>query len=141
MNIKSKALLLLFVSAAIFSCGGGNNKMPETDIEAANQFVQDIWQSDFKKAEKLLLLDETNKQTLDGFAVYYKRKPKEELEKYKNATLILNNVNPLNDSVSIVNYSPSFNKTEKNELKLVRKNGQWLIDLKYTIPQTDNNQQ
>jgi hypothetical protein len=115
--------------------------LPSTDIEAANQFVQNIWQSDFKKAEKLLLPDETNKQTLDGFAVYFKRKPKEELEKYKNATLILNNINPLNDSVSIVNYSPSFNKTEKNELKLVRKNNQWLIDIKYTIPQTNINQQ
>ena len=135
-----KFYLLLSVSLIFFSCHS-DQSIPSTDIDAANQFVQDIWQSDFKKAEKLLLSDETNKQTLDGFAVYFKRKPKEELEKYKSATLILNNVNPLNDSVSIVNYSPSFNKTEKNELKLVRKNGQWLIDIKYTIPQTDNNQQ
>ena len=140
--MKQKILLLIFIgtSAVIFSCQS-DQSLSSTDIEAANQFVQDIWQSDFKKAEKLLLIDETNKQTLDGFAVYYKRKPKEELEKYKNAILILNSVNPLNDSVSIVNYSPSFNKAEKNELKLVRKNNQWLIDLKYTIPQTDNNQQ
>ncbi len=136
-----KRLLSLFLFPAIMcSCGGSSNGLPATDIEAANQFVQNIWKSDFQKAEQLLLKDETNKQTLDGFEVYFKRRPAEELEKYKKATIILNDVKQLNDSVSIINYSPDFNKTEKNELKIIRSGGQWLVDLKYTIPQTDSTQ-
>lgn len=135
-----RSLFLLLFPVIIYSCGGNSGGLPATDIEAANQFIQDIWKSDFIKAEQLLLKDETNKQTLDGFEVYFKRRPPEELEKYKKATIILNDVKQLNDSVSIINYSPDFNKTEKNELKIVRSGGQWLVDLKYTIPQTDSTQ-
>lgn len=114
----------------LLSACSSKDALPGTDIEAAKQFVDNIWHNDFKKAETLLLNDEANKQTFDGFKVYYNRLPKVQLEKYKNATLILNTVIPVNDSVSIVNYSPDFNKSEKNELKVVRVKGQWYIDLK-----------
>jgi hypothetical protein len=117
-------LLLLFISC------GSNEALPATDIDAAKQFVDNIWQNDFTKAEKLILNDEGNKQTFDGFRAYYNRLPKEELQKYKNATLVLNSVTPLNDSISIVNFSADFNKIKKDELKIVRTNGQWYIDLK-----------
>lgn len=130
----------LLLSALILSCGSGNHA-PATDIEAADQFVHYIWKNDFSKAESLLLKDETNKQTFDGFAVYFKRRPQAELDKYQKATLIVNNIKQVNDSVSFVNYSPDFNTGEKNELKVVRTGGKWLVDLKYTIPQTDSTQQ
>lgn len=120
-------------SILFFSCSSSGDSLPATDLEAAKQFVDNIWHSDFKKAEKLLLNDEANKQTFDGFRAYYNRLPKEELDKYKNATLVLNSVTPLNDSVSVVNFSPDFNKTKKDELKIVRTNGQWYIDLKPEI--------
>jgi hypothetical protein len=125
--------LILAGIVVLFSCGSSGDSLPATDIEAAKQFVDNIWHSDFKKAEKLLLNDEANKQTFDGFTAYYNRLPKEELEKYKKATLVLNSVTPLNDSVSIVNFSADFNKTKKDELKIVRTGGQWYIDLKPEI--------
>lgn len=133
---KQKFYLLFPVLLILFSCNSGSS-IPSTDIEAASQFVQDIWKSDFKKAEKLLLKDEVNDQIFDRFEEHFKTRPKEELEKYKNASIILNDVKPLNDSVSIINYSNSFNKAEKTDLKIIRKNGQWLVDLKYTIPHAD----
>lgn len=133
---KQKLYLLFSIPIIFFSCTL-NQSVPSTDIEAASQFVQDIWHSDFKKAEELLLKDEVNNQIFDRFEEHFKTRPKEELEKYKNASIILNDVKPLNDSVSIINYSNSFNKAEKTDLKLIRKNGQWLIDLKYTIPHAD----
>lgn len=120
------------IMCMLASCSSDNSQ-PATDIDAARQFVDNIWHNDFKKAEELLLKDVTNKQTFDGFEVYYKRLPKDQLEKYKTATIVLNNVTPVNDSVSLVNYSPDFNKAEKNELKIVRTNGHWYIDLKPEI--------
>ncbi len=140
MNNKSKSFLLLFASAAIFSCSGDSNNAPETDIETAGVFMQHIWKLEFNKAEKLLLKDETNNQVFNRFEQYLKARPKEELDKYKTADFIINDTKPLNDSVSIINYSGSFNKAEKTDLKVVRKKGQWLIDIKYTIPQTDSTQ-
>ncbi len=126
-----KHTILLFAGLFMFfSCNTSGDGLPTTDLEAAKQFVDNIWHNDFSKAEKLLLKDEGNQQTFDGFKAYYNRLPKEELEKYKNATLVLNSVTPLNDSVSFVNFSADFNKAKKDELKIVRINGQWYIDLK-----------
>ena len=133
INHMKYTSLVVAGSILLFSCGSSGDSLPTTDLEAAKQFVDNIWHSDFKKAEKLLLNDESNKQTFDGFRAYYNRLPKDELEKYKNATLVLNSVTPLNDSVSLVNFSPYFNKAKKDELKIVRTNGQWYIDLKPEI--------
>jgi hypothetical protein len=138
--MKHPIILLSIISSILFSCSGDGNKAPETDIETAGVFMQHIWKLEFNKAEKLLLKDETNNQVFNRFEQYLKARPKEELDKYKTAGFIINDTKPLNDSVSIINYSGSFNKAEKTDLKVVRKNGQWLIDIKYTIPQTDSTQ-
>lgn len=129
---------MLCIAVSIFFSCNNPSTSPETDIETASVFIQDIWKLEFNKAEKLLLKDETNNQVFSRFEQYFNARPKEELEKYKNATFIINDTKQLNDSVSIINYSNNFNKAEKTDLKLVRKNGQWLVDIKYTIPQTDS---
>jgi hypothetical protein len=139
MKNKLKISLTFLISVFIFSCQQ-NESSPTTDIETAGAFMQDIWKMDFDKAEKLLLKDETNNQVFSRFEQYMKAKPATELDKYKNAEFIINDTKPINDSVSIINYSGSFNKQEKTPLKLVRKNNKWLVDIKYTIPQTDSTQ-
>ena len=63
----------------------------------------------------------------------FKTKSKEELEQYKNADIIVNEVNNVSDSVTIVNYSNTYKKLEKNKVKVVRVNGRWFIDFKYTF--------
>lgn len=127
------------ISIILFSCNSGE-KPPETDIETAGTFIKSIWQLQFNKAEKLILKDEINLQVFNRFEQYMKARPKEELEKYRTADFIINDTQETNDTVHIINYSGSFNKAEKTALKLVRQNNQWLIDLKYTIPQTDSTQ-
>ena len=88
----------------------------------------------------MLLKDETNNQVFSRFEQFFKARPMAELDKYKNADFIINDTKEPNDSVHIINNSSSFNKEEKTELKLVRKNNRSLVDLKYTIPQTDTTQ-
>jgi len=137
--MKHPIVLLSIISSILISCGG-NNKAPETDIETAGAFMKNIWAMEFAKAEKLLLKDETNNQVFNRFEQHLKSRPKEELDKYKTADFIINDTKVLNDSVSIIVCSGSFNQSEKTNLKLVRKNNQWLVDLKYTVPQTDSTQ-
>jgi len=55
------------------------------------------------------------------------------LEYYRNADIIINEISTVSDSVSIVNYSTSFLRNKSNKLKMVKVNGQWLVDLKYTF--------
>lgn len=131
--MKQTILLLFSCGFFLFSCNSDTG-LPNTDIDVAREFIKDIQQSNFRQAEKLLLKDETNTQFLESFEEHFKTRPKEELEKYKNADIIVNKMDAVNDSITIINYSNDFNKAEKNDLKIVKVNGQWLVDLKYTFP-------
>jgi len=53
---------------------------------------------------------------------------------YRNASIQIHNTREVNDSTRIVTYSNSF-KNQKDSLRLVRVNSQWLVDLKFTFQQ------
>lgn len=117
----------------ISSCNT-KKEIPNTDIEVTRAFIKDILENNFKGATDFVLPEDTNDQYLSLFKKYFESKSKEELEQYKNADIVINEINNVNDSVTIVNYSNTYKKNEKNKVKVVRKNGQWLVDLKYTFP-------
>jgi len=127
-----KILSAVFISSILWSCSGNNN-LPNTDIDVARTFIKDVQQNNFKDAKELLLKEQANIEYIDLLEKHYNKKSEAELEKYKDADIIVNEMTALNDSTTIINYSNSYNKAEKNKLKLVRQNGQWLVDLKYTF--------
>jgi hypothetical protein len=120
------------VTIALFSCGGNVKKDPVTDTDVATTFIRSVLDDDFKTAGKYLLNDETNRQYFETFQRNYQAKGTAELEKYKSADIIINTLEPMQDT-SIVNYSNSYEKNKQTKLKLVRSNGKWLVDLKYTF--------
>jgi hypothetical protein len=129
-----KKYLLLFLLAAIAcSCNNQEKKEPVTDMEVARTFVRDLLDNDFTAAEKYLLKDETNNQIFERFRKQYNEKDKATLEKYKQADIIVNETSYVTDSVYIFNYSNSYRQADKTILKLVRIDGKWLVDLKYTF--------
>ena len=131
---KNKLAVFVFC-ILLFSCNNGTKKEPVTDTDVATTFIRAVLDNDFKIAEKYLLIDETNKQYFETFRRQYQLKEKSELDKYKASDILINNLDQKNDSVTIINYSNSYKKDMKTNLKLVRPNGQWLIDLKYTFPE------
>ncbi|UEG48695.1 hypothetical protein LK994_08605 [Ferruginibacter lapsinanis] len=123
----------LFCLLLLYSC---NNKktIPNTDMDVARTFIKDVLVNDLKEANTLVLKDETNKQYFDLFEKQYESIGKEELENYKNADIIIKEItNVVADSITIINYSTSYKKEKNNKLKMVKVNGQWLVDLKYTF--------
>ncbi len=130
--MKLKFLFAIVWIVLLSSCNN-KNTVPNTDIEVARAFIKNILENNFKEAETFVLIEETNKQYFDLFKKEYESKSREDLDNYRNADIIINEISPLNDSVSIVNYSNSFKKDKSNKLKMVRVNGQWLVDLKYTF--------
>jgi hypothetical protein len=130
--MKFTLLLSLICCLAISSCNT-EKKLPNTDIEVARGFIKNILESNFKDAETFVLKEETNRQFFDLFKKEFESKSKAELESFKNADIIINEISPINDSVSIINYSNSFKKDKTNKLKMVKINGQWMVDLKYTF--------
>lgn len=133
MKIKLFTFLLLFT--ALTSCND-TRKNPKTDIDVARAFIKDILENDYKNAKTLVLDEEINNQYFELSKKDFEGKNKEELENYKNADIIINELKNVNDSVTIVNYSNSYKKDIKNEVKVVRANGQWLVDLKHTFQET-----
>jgi Domain of unknown function (DUF4878) len=102
----------------------------------ANAFIRAVLDNDFKTAQKYLLNDETNQRYFESSQQQYQAKDAAELAKYKSSDIIINTLEPLNDT-AIINYSNSYKKDIKTKLRLVRSNGQWLIDLKYTFTETN----
>ena len=51
-------------------------------------------------------------------------------EGYRGSSINIRNVNPVNDSVTIVIYSNSYMNND-DTLRILKTNGQWLVDLKY----------
>src|SRR5688572_26724626 len=130
MNVK--LLFPIFTALLLISCNS-EKSVPNTDIEVARAFIQNILDNKFEEAERFVLKEETNEEYFKLFKTEYKSKSKEELENYQNADIIINEIAPVNDSVSIINYSNSYIRDKSNKLKMVRVEGQWLVDLKYTF--------
>jgi len=128
-----KLLFGIAFSVALFSCNTTTKKNPVTDTEVATTFIRAVLDNDFTTAEKYLLKDETNQQYFESFKHQYQTQSEAELAKYKAADIIINEIKSESDSVHLVDYTNTYKKESKNNLKLKWANGQWLIDIKYTL--------
>ncbi len=131
MNRQLAALLAFTI--LLLSCNNDKKSVPDTDINVATTFIRDILDNNIDDAEQYILKDTVNMQYFERFKQAYLQKDKAELEKYKSADILINENSAVNDTVSIINYSNSYKKESKNVLKVVRINGKWLIDFKYTF--------
>lgn len=128
-----KLLYAVILAAVLFSCNSNTKKNPVTDTEVATTFIRAVLDDDFTTAEKYLLVDETNQQYFESYRHHYQLKTEGELKQYKAADIIINEIKSQSDSVHLVDYSNTYKKEEKTNLKLVWSGGKWLIDLKYTF--------
>jgi hypothetical protein len=116
----------------LLACNNAATKAPVTDTDVATTFIRAVLDNDFITARKYLLNDEINLQYFESNKQQYQLKDADELSKYKSADIIINSLEPLKDT-TIINYSNSYKKDTKTNLRLIRSNGQWLVDLKYTF--------
>lgn len=127
-----KIFIICVAASPLFGCND-KTKVPNTDIEVARAFIKNSNENKFDEAGAFILNDQTNKESFALFKKYFQSRSKAELDNYKNADIIINEIIPENDSVTVVNYSNSNKRENKTKIKVVKVNGQWLIDLKYTL--------
>lgn len=132
-----KRLTIFFLFLQFFyACSNNTDNQPpasENDVDAARNFIQSALNGDYKKARAYVLPDSLNYQYLDAFENNYKnRMNPEDKSGYRSASINIHQVRSLNDSVSVINYSNSYKK-QNDSLKVIKTNGQWLVDLKYSF--------
>ena len=130
--MKLKVFIVLGFLNVLVSC---NNKAPypSTDIDVARAFIKDILENNYKDAKVFVLDEEMNNQYFELSKKQFETKSKAELDLYKRSDIIVNELRQVNDSVTIVNFSNTYKTAMKNEVKVVKVNGKWSIDLKHTF--------
>jgi hypothetical protein len=130
-----KKLVIAFLSLSLFwACNDSDQPVsarPENDLDAARTFITDALQGKFEHARQLMLPDSTNDQTLDVIERSYEHMSQADKVGYRNSSIQIHNTKTVGDT-TFVTYSNSY-KNQNQNLKLVKTNGQWLVDLKYTF--------
>ena len=133
--MKKMKLIFIAVTAAIFfmACDQNTGKIHLNDpLDAGREFIDASLKGDYDVARKYLLVDSTNLVYFNMFTEFYKKKPEEEKEGYKDANIIINSTENVSDSVKIIYYTNTF-KNKPSKIKLVKRNNEWLVDFKYTF--------
>ena len=133
-----KKVLSCFLISLFFCACNNSDKTsstePENDLDAARMFIRNALDGRFENARQLMVRDSINDETMDVTERNYERMSQANRMGYHNASIQIHNTREINDSIRIVTYSNSF-KNQKDSLKLVHLNNQWLVDLKFTFHQ------
>ena len=125
------ALFLLFFAIA---CKNNDKESPgksENSIDAARNFIRAALDGKFNEARSYLLPDSVNVNYMDVAERSYQRTDQATKDGYRSSSIHILKVNDtVRDSVTVVIFSNSF-KNDPDTLKVIRTNGQWLVDLKY----------
>lgn len=131
MGIKQLILPFLFL---IFSLGCSENKdRPDDALGTARAFIRYSLDGNYEQAKELMLRDSINLFELNQLSSRYDQQlSATEKEAFKKASIIIHSVDQVNDSIVVVNYSNSYKK-KKMPIKVILREGNWLIDLNYTF--------
>lgn len=126
---KLTLLLLIFV----LSCSTKNDyKKPENALEAGREFIENSLKGHYTTAKKYMLHDQENIYWLDKVSTDYNKLSEQDKAGYSQASININEVADVSDSITIINYSNSYKKRSQ-KVKVVKHNGEWLVDFKYTF--------
>ncbi len=102
-------------------------------MDAARNFIDAALKGHYDVARTLIVPDSVNNSWIAIFKRGYQERMSEgDKAGYRNASINIHNVRNVNDSTTIVKYSNSFKKQD-DSLKVVHRNGQWLVDLAYSF--------
>ena len=133
--------LILILLMGFFSCNEPEGfKEAEDPIDAGREFVRAVLDGNYEKAVLYIEDNQEDKDLFERYKHYMNNQPKKEKLQLKSSSIIINKVENLSDSVSIVNFSNSYSM-KPTELKIVQKNKKWVVDFSYTfsgnIPNND----
>ncbi len=130
--MKNYIFIFLSIATMTVSCANSPEIRKTDPLESGRGFIEASLQGDYNLAQKYLLQDSTNLEYFNGLKDFSSKRSKEEKEGYKNANILIDSSTRLSDSVAIISYSNTY-KMKPAKLKMVRRNGEWLVDFKYSF--------
>ena len=131
----SRFLVLIF-SLLLFSCKSEPDFTPAEDaMDAGRQFIDGTLKGEFKKANYYMLPNATNKSQLTQIQNNYDHQDADYRVNYRQASIIIDQEESVNDSLHIIHYQNSFDK-KPLQVHVLRHNGQWVVDLSSSLVMT-----
>jgi hypothetical protein len=130
----SKVYYIIIIGVLFLNSCKNSEKINLSDpIDSGRGFIESSLKGEYDVAKKYMLQDSINNDFLDRLKdVYNKKMSQAEKDGLKNANIIINSTDNLNDSEQIINYSNTFRKMP-DKIKVVKKNNEWRVDFKYTF--------
>jgi len=125
--------LFFLTGIVLLSCGQPEGfKKPEDALDCGREFLRSVLDGDYTRAEMYVLPEEEDIALFRRFRKYMKEQPEKERLGLKSASIQINKVEALNDSVSVINYANSYKK-EPSDLRVIKQKGEWWVDFSYTF--------
>lgn len=131
--MKQATLFAIIFLSALSACNSKNEADITAEKEVGTTFIRKILDNNFVEAKPFVLQDAENLEDFEDLKSLFGKLPKEKLDGFKAANIVIDSIVPKGDSVSIFHYKNSFEKDNQQKLKLVWSNGKWLVDLKYSV--------
>jgi hypothetical protein len=127
-------LVVLLASVVLFSCKDKNEyKQPENALDAGRSFIETSLKGKFNTAKQYMLQDEENNYWLTKWSEEFNKSSEKDKAGYSNASINIIEIEDIvADSVTLIKFSNSY-KNRPQKLKVVKYNGDWLVDFKYTF--------
>jgi hypothetical protein len=131
--MKLVVLISSFLIVFLLACNNSDKQgegQSQNDMDAARNFLDAALKGDFRNASTYMLQDSANLGYLNVTQRNYQHLDPIKKDSLKNASLRFYDTKQVNDSTTITIFANSY-KNDKDTLKIIRVNGQWLVDLKY----------
>jgi hypothetical protein len=127
-------IIVFLAFVLLLSCNSSpvGFEKPDDGLDAAREFIRAELDGDYVKGELYIINDEEDKKLYQRYVEYMKKRPGKELIELKQASILVNKVEEVSDSVQIINYANSYSKRPM-EIKMVKQNGEWWVDFSYTF--------
>ncbi|HEX6913871.1 MAG TPA: hypothetical protein VF145_01435 [Chitinophagaceae bacterium] len=127
-------LIMLFACVFLFACNGRDSSYPkaEDSLDAAREFIDAFLDGDTRKASAYMVNDEENRNLLRKLHRQLESHSEEDRQGYKESSIIIGSIENVTEDIVIIQYRSSYDR-EPRKVKVVRQNGTWLVDLKYTV--------
>jgi hypothetical protein len=128
---KIFSYLALFL--VLISCNEPEGfKEAEDPLDAGREFIRAVLNGDYEKAALYIDENEEDKELFDRYQQYMKKQPQKERLQLKSSSIIINKIEKLGDTASIINFSNS-HTMKPMELKIIQSNKKWRVDFSFTF--------